>query len=101
MPADVFVSRLPLAVDKNLHALVVQGVRLAEVQHVEAHLAGDDVAGAEEIPLGVSTSIYIILKQQVIIVIVNFRRSCEITGFKTTLKDNRRIVWALLLVKWL
>ena len=38
MPANIFLRSHLLRIDKNLHAFVIETVRLAEIEHVETNL---------------------------------------------------------------
>ena len=95
VPPDIFVGGHLLAVDKDFHPLVVQTVWLAQIQHVEAHLAAENIRSAEKEPLSMPRRIYIILKEQEIIVRAGFDSSGQVSRFKSALKNDRRIVSSL------
>jgi len=54
VPANVFMSRHPLTVNQNFHALTVETIRLAKIQNVEAGCLDDQIACFEKVPLGVA-----------------------------------------------
>jgi hypothetical protein len=63
VPSNVFLGCMSLRVDQDFHALIVQRVRLAQVEHVEAHITFDCVLHSEEEPLRMAPRIHIVLQQ--------------------------------------
>ena len=101
MPADVSMRSHLLRVDQDFHALVIETVRLAEVQHVEAHLDWLVVRCPEEVPLGVPTSVHIVLQQAVVLVVIYPSCCSQVPRLKATLKNESVIIWVLARVEWL
>ena len=79
---------MSLRVDQNFHSLVIERVRLAKIQHIEANFSFGIVLHSEEKPLSVAPGVYIILQQQMVIIVIHFGNCCKISGFKTTFKQQ-------------
>lgn len=87
VPAEVRRLGCVLAVAEHTHALVVQTVRLGQVDNVKAHfLAFASVADSKEVPLGVAVGINIVLKHEVVFVLAHLDCNQQISGLKARLK---------------
>jgi hypothetical protein len=63
VPPHSLVLFVFIAETQNAHAVVVQRIRLIQVQNIESHLTVlSGIAYSKEVPLGVSIGIYVILK---------------------------------------
>ena len=71
MPTDILEGSHLFRVDKDLHALIIKTVRLAQIEHVEPDLDGLVVLRSEEVPLSVTTCVDIVLEEQVVLVVVD------------------------------
>lgn len=89
MPAQLLRSiSFQLREAEHTHALVIQRVRLGQVQNVELNFKFvTSVAHAEEEPLCVSISVDIILKNEIIFVVTNFHRRKQVSCFESGFKD--------------
>ena len=77
---------------EHAHALVIERVRLGQVQNVELDFKFvTSVAHAEEEPLCVSISVDIILKNEIIFVVAHFHRRKQVSCFESGFKDERLI----------
>lgn len=69
MPASVVLFGELLAVRENTHALVVETIRFRQIDYVEPYfVAFLSVTDTEEIPLRMTVSVDVVLKDQIIFV---------------------------------
>ena len=102
VPSDILLLRVLLRVDEHLHSFIVQGVRLAKIQHAEANcVVALGVRNSEEKPLSVAAGIHVILKGQIIVIIADFQSSGKVAGFESTLEDQGFVKAIPLHVEWL
>lgn len=88
MPAYISLLCCFLTVYQNLHSLIVQTIRFAEVEHGEADFTPHHVRGPKEKPLCMPWCIHIILQQKQIFLWVYFKSCCQIARFKSWFKHN-------------
>lgn len=86
MPANVFVRSHSFTVNQDLHPLVVETVWLTQIQNVESHRLTYQVACFKEVPLSMPVSVHVVLEQKMVVLIVYFNGSGQISGLKPTLK---------------
>ena len=101
VPTNIFESCHLFRIDQDLHSFIVETIWLAKIEHVESGLNWLVVVASEEIPLSVATCVHIVLKEQVILILVDFGRCCQVSGFKTALKDQSVVIRIFLGVKGL
>jgi len=87
VPTNISVVCHFLTVYQNFHALAVEAIWLAQVEHVESDWSNFIVGSSKEKPLSMSTGIHVVLKQQMIVTFINFHRSRQISRFEPTFKD--------------
>lgn len=64
VPAQIFLLRLLLTIDDDLHPSVVQAVMLIQIQYIKPHLLVlHSVRHLEEKPLRIPVRVYVILEQ--------------------------------------
>lgn len=100
---DVLALPLPgvvvgLAADGDLHAVFEGGVVFEEVDDVEAHLSQEFVVvHSKEEPLRAASSVYILLQQQVVLVLhLGSRHQRQVATLKPALKAQLRPALRLL-----
>lgn len=102
MPSNTLLFLYFVAKTKDFHSIIVQGVRFGQVQDVEFYFLTLCCIGAsEEIPLGVSIGVYVVLKHQVVLIFGYFDCGKQIARLKARLKDKGFIVWTRGLVELL
>ena len=99
MPTNIFNRSHLLRIDKNFHSFVVKTIRFAQVQHIEANLDRLIVRCSEKVPLRVAASVYIVLQQQVVLIVINFSGSSQVSRFKTTFENDRLVIGSSALIK--
>jgi len=73
VPAEILLLGLPLGVDDDLHAHLVEVVHLVLVEDVEAHLVVlEGVGHFEEEPLGVAVGVDVVLQEKVVLTLGYF-----------------------------
>jgi len=95
VPPDIFVGGHLLAVDKDFHPLVVQTVWLAQIKHVEAYLAAENILRTEKEPLSVTLGVDVILHEAVVFVVADLLGQEQISRLKSGLKHQRQIIFVL------
>lgn len=98
MPAHVFMQGHALRVDKNLHSLVVQAVRLAQIEDIEAGWTLLHIRGSKEEPLRVPRCINIVLEEQHIFLRVDLARGRQVTRLESRLEYNGHVLCVLVRV---
>jgi len=97
---DVVAATDPLGglvgVDEGLHALVVEGLGLDEVEEVEPDLeAPARVCDLEEEPLRVALGVDVVLENQVVLEVGELLRELQVAGLELGLEDQRAVLSAL------
>ena len=91
---EVFISSV--GVDQHFHAFVVQALGLDHVQDVELYfLTAGSVGDSEEEPLGVTLRIYVVLKDQIVLVVILLVGELKVSGLKSRL-ENEGLVFEIL-----
>jgi len=73
MPPNTFQSLRFIRKTENFHPVIVQRIRLGQVDDIKPYWQRSaSVAHSEEEPLSVPVSIYVVLENQVVLVIGNF-----------------------------
>lgn len=79
VPAYVLILALVRAVAEDSHSEIVKTVWFSQIQNIELDLhAFPSVINFEEVPLGVTVSVYIILQNQVILVFADLHGTEQI-----------------------
>ena len=100
-PADALrtILGLLLGVDERLEALIETGVRLQHVHDVELVVdALAHIGHSEVVPLSVRCRIIVIAQVQIVFIFADLLGASEVARFEARLKDQRRVVLALLRV---
>ena len=72
VPTNVFLLRVARGVGQDPHPLIIQTVRLGEVNDIKSYfVALFCVADSEEVPLGVPICVNIVLEDQVVLVLAD------------------------------
>lgn len=80
---------LPLRVNKHLHTVIVQRLRLDHVQHVELDLlAATSVGHAEVEPLRVTFRVDIILQYEIVLAVVLLVHELQVARLKARLENE-------------
>lgn len=90
-----------LRVYKRSHPMVIQWVRLHQVDDVETvRFASFNVRNTEVEPLCVATRVIIRLQDQVILILVYLDRPSQITTLEPWLKEQSHVFWPCWDIKW-
>ena len=82
VPANSFSFLYLIGESQYLHTIIVEGVRLHQINHIEFYFhALESVADTEEVPLSVPIGVYVILQYQIVLIVGNFDSRKEIAGF--------------------
>lgn len=86
-PADIPLFELHHGEDRRLHSVVEEGVPFGHIDDVELDgCSTRDVFDAKEKPLVVSSSIDIVLKNQVVLVVLALIHAIEVSALKIRIK---------------
>ena len=100
MPADSVMLLDEVTESEHFHAVIVEAVRLSEVDDVELDLlAHARVADAEKEPLCVTVRVDVVLQDQVVFGWAGFDGSEEIARFESRLKIQCGVIWSGRLVQ--
>lgn len=104
VPTGAFEPRFFRAVAEHFHALVVEGVRFAQIQEVQTSLfAFESVRDFEEKPLRMPISVNVILKNEVIFAITKSHSREQISTFEAAFKNKSlifRSFWDVVRTRW-
>ena len=101
VPPDVCLLHVLFTINQNFHSVVEKGIRFGEVEHVESHWCSFfGVANTEKEPLGVASSVNVVLYDEVVIVVSNLDGWVEVARFKPTFKDQSVVVRTSRCVVW-
>lgn len=85
---------------EGLHAVVVQGVWLGKVEHIELDPSSAlRVADTEEVPLRMTVSVDVILQDEVVFVLADLDRGQQVPRLEARFKYERRVLRARKLVE--
>ena len=100
MPPYALLLGCLLAVKERAHAMVIERVRLDQVDDVElVTLALASVCHAEEVPLGKNRRRAVVLLEfEIIFKLRNLDSLCEIARFKPTFKNESAIIGSFQIV---
>lgn len=82
-PAAAGLARFRLAIDEGTHAMVIETVRLHQVNDVKTvQFASFCICEPEVVPLRITTSVVIRLQNQIVFILVDLDRSSKISAFE-------------------
>mmetsp|Transcript_5913 Transcript_5913/g.5318 ORF Transcript_5913/g.5318 Transcript_5913/m.5318 type:complete len:436 (+) Transcript_5913:557-1864(+) len=100
VPPSPRLLGLMLRIRYRPHPMVVQGVRLHQVNDVEVvGLVGFSVRDPEVVPLGVPAGVVVWLQDQIVLKLIHLNGSAEVAGLEPALEDEGVVVGALHLVE--
>jgi len=81
--------------------MIIKTIWLHKINYVESiRFASFCISYSKVVPLSVTPSVVVWLKNQIILVLINLDGPSEITTFKTRLKQQRIVIRVLRYVEW-
>jgi len=98
-PAFTVLFGVDFAVHQRAHTMIVEWIRLKQVDNVKTvGSAGDRVGNSEVVPLCVSVGVVVRLQNQIIFKLVDLDCAAQVSRFKSRLKHKGVVVFKTRLV---